>query len=122
MEQEKKYEKKVEVKERPLGGTKRVEEIEMQAEQPSTASQQSRGESMARKSGEAVGSGLKKVSSVLGEFAAGVSKEIRPRKSPREEEAQRTEYRSEQGEQAEASQTEVTEKEKIERKVTTERK
>ncbi|GEM_PF-6255178 len=123
MEPEKKIEKRVEVKERPLGGTKMVEETEVQAERPSTASQPSRTESVARKGGEAVGSGLKKVSRVLGEFASGVSKELKPRKTPEEEQAQRTEYRAEQGERMEeAPRTEVTEKEKIERKVTTERK
>jgi hypothetical protein len=39
---------------------------------------------VARKSGEAVGSGLRKISKVPREFAAGVSKELRPRKSSSE--------------------------------------
>lgn len=118
MEEEKRYEKKVEVNEKPLSGTKRVEETEVKiGEQRSAAAAPSRSERMARKSGEIVGSGLRKVSSVVGEFASGFSKEIKPRKSPKEEaKASQTVSRSEQSEKAEeAHQIEVTEKERIEK-------
>jgi len=116
MEQERRYEKNVEVKETQFGAAKRGEEAEVQARQPSTAAYSSRGEHVARKSGEAVGSGLRKISKVLGEFAAGVSKELRPRKSSSEGE-RRIEQRTER---AEASPTEVTEKERIESRATRE--
>ena len=121
MVEEKKYEKKVEVMEKPLGGTKRVEETEQQvSEQPSAAAQPGRAENVASKSGESIGRGLKKVASVVGEFAAGVSKEVKPGETPTqgEQQAQQTEQRSEQTERTqEAPQGKVVEKEKTEKKV-----
>jgi hypothetical protein len=123
MVEEEKSEKKVAVKEKPLSGTKVVEETETQraAEQPSDAS--GRVENMASKSGAAIGTGLKKVGKVIEEFTAGVSKEMKPsEKGEKVQEARKTEYRSEQRERTEdAPQAKVTEKEKVEKKVTKEK-
>lgn len=114
MVEEKKSEKKVEVKEKPLGGTE-VEKTEKQqvSEQPSTTTQ-ARAENAASKGGETIGKGLKKVASVVGEFTAGVSKEMKPSQPPKQgEQAQQTEYRSEETERTkEAAPGKVVEKEK----------
>lgn len=98
MLEEEKYEEKVEVKEKPLGGTKVMEEIELEvSEQPSTTAQIGRAENAASKGGEAVGRAKKKIARVLEDFTAGVSRELKANVPPmqREQEAQQTEYRSE---------------------------
>lgn len=119
MEQTEKVEKKVEVKEKPLGETKIEEKTVVQAsEQPDAAAQPGRAESMASKGGEAIGAGLKKVAGVIGEFTAGISKEMKagePQK-PGEQQAQ-VEEQSERIEQAkEPSQVSVTKEERTEKK------
>lgn len=128
MAEEEKIEKKVAVKEKPLGGTEVAKETKTQQvkEQPSTTAQPSQTGKVAGKSGEVIGSGLKKVGKVLGEFTAGVSKEMKTDEPPKQAEqevqgAQRTVERSEQREQTqETPQAKVTEKEKVEKKVTKE--
>jgi hypothetical protein len=128
MVQEEKEEKRVVAKEKPLGGTKVVEQTEVQQvkEQPSTTAQPGRAENVAGKSGEVVGKGLKKVASVVGEFTSGLSKEMKSHEHHKQggvQEARPAEYRSEQREQTgEAPRTEVTKKETIEKKVTEENK
>jgi hypothetical protein len=116
MTQEEKYEKKVEVKEKPPSSTKRVEETEQKvSEEPSTTAQPGRVESVGSKSGEVIGKGLKKVAGVVEEFTAGVSKEMKSSEPPKQEErqAKQTEYLSE--ETREVPQRKVVEKEKIEK-------
>lgn len=103
MVQEEMSEKKVEVKEKPLGGTK-VEETKTQVTaQPSTA-QRGRAEKIAGKSGEVIGKVLKKTVNVASEFTAGFSKEWKSDKPPKKE-----------GQVQETPKAEVTEKEKIEK-------
>jgi hypothetical protein len=122
MAEEERYEKKVEVKEQPLGGTKKVEETEQRvSEEPSTIDQPSRAENVARRSGKVFGKGIKKVACVVKEFMAGVSEELKSGGSPKHGEQciQQTEYRAEQTQ--ETPQGKVVEKEKAEKKVTKEK-
>lgn len=120
MAQEEKYEKKVEVKEKPLSETKKVEKTEEISEEPSTIAQPGRAENAASKGGEVIGKGIKKVAGVFEEFTAGVSKEMKSGGPPKqgEQRTQQTEYRAEQTQ--ETSQGKVVEKEKAEKKVTKE--
>jgi hypothetical protein len=134
MQQEEKYEKKVEVKEKTLGGEKVVEETEHKVEgdlgedvkvrdvgeqateRSETASEPGRAESAANTSGEAIGRGLKKVSTVVGGFAAGVESGMKEGQVPKEE--QQVKQQAQPTE--EAPPTKVIEKEKVEKKVTKE--
>jgi hypothetical protein len=131
---EEKYEKKVEVKERPLGGEKVMETTEQKVEgdlgeetkvketgeqvteRSEDVNQPTRAESAASSGGEAIGRGLKKVSTVVGGFAAGVQSGMKEGQPTKEE--QEVEQQTQQME--EAPKAKVIEKEKVETKVTKE--